>query len=96
LLTITFFVFFTSCGINSDTPIPSSNVGDTLWIHEKPVVENTTWIRDMPMAIGKDGSIYYLVSGEKVFAIQGDNPLGQSAWYCAIHDNRNTYNYLKH
>jgi len=63
LLTMVFFVFFTSCDINSDPPAPSTNVGDTLWIHEKPLVENTTWIRDMPMAIGKDSNIYYLADG---------------------------------
>ncbi len=85
LLTIPFFLFFNSCDINNDPPTPSTNVGDTLWIHEKPVVENTTWIRDMPMAIGKDGSIYYLADGAnntfeplRVYAINKDD--GSLKW----------------
>ncbi|MCF6356175.1 MAG: PQQ-binding-like beta-propeller repeat protein [Draconibacterium sp.] len=41
-------------------------------------------------------NIIYLVSGDKVFAIQGDSPLAQSGWPRVSHDNRNTYNYSKH
>jgi len=85
LLTIVFFVFFNSCDIIGDTPTPETNVGDTLWVHEKPVLENTTWIRDMPMAIGKDSSIYYLADGAnntfeplRVYAINKDD--GSLKW----------------
>ncbi len=63
LLTMVIFVFFNSCDLDPDPPTPGTNVGDTLWIHEKPVLENTTWIRDVPMAIGNDGNIYYAADG---------------------------------
>jgi len=64
LITMVIFVVMTrsSC-IDPDPPTPSTNVGDTLWIHEKPVLEKETYIRDMPMAIGTDGSIYYFADG---------------------------------
>lgn len=85
LLTMAFFLFFTSCDINKDPPTPGTNVGDTLWVHEKPVLENITWIRDMPMAIGKDGNIYYLADGAnntfeplRVYAINKDD--GSLKW----------------
>lgn len=85
LLTMVLFVFFNSCDIINDTPTPGTNVGDTLWIHEKPALENTTYIRDMPMAIGTDGSIYYLADGgtvtweaTRVYAINKDN--GSLKW----------------
>jgi len=41
-------------------------------------------------------SVIYLASGDKVFAIQGDNSLAKSGWPCATHDNRNTFNYTKY
>ncbi len=41
-------------------------------------------------------NIIYLVSGERVFAIQGDKPMAQSGWPCMAHDNGNTCNYSKH
>jgi len=85
LLTIVFLIFLSSCDITNDPPTPSTTVGDTLWIHEKPVVENTTWIRDMPMAIGKDSNIYYLADGAnntfeplRVYAINKDD--GSLKW----------------
>ncbi len=85
LITMTFFVFFTSCDITTDPPTPSTNVGDTLWIHEKPLVENTTWIRDAHMAIGNDGTIYYAADGgnntfepARVYAINKDD--GSLKW----------------
>jgi len=85
LITMVLFVFFNSCEIDDDPPTPGTNVGDTLWIHEKPVLENTTYIRDMPMAIGTDGSIYYLADGgmatweaTRVYAINKDD--GSLKW----------------
>jgi len=79
------FIFFNSCDLDTDPPTPGTNVGDTLWIHEKPVLENTTWIRDMPLAIGNDGIIYYIADGAnntfepaRVYAINKDD--GSLKW----------------
>lgn len=68
LILIGVFIIMTrsSCVDPDDPPAPVNNVGDTLWIHEKPVLENETYIRDMPMAIGTDGSVYYLADGSMV------------------------------
>ncbi len=41
-------------------------------------------------------SVFYFVSGDKVYAIQGVAPLAKNGWPCASHDNRNTFNYSKH
>ena len=61
-LTTVLFIFFNSCDKNfnnNDTPTPSTNVGDTLWVHQVPGDINVMYIHDTPLAIGLDGSIYY-------------------------------------
>ena len=85
IIMVIFVIMTRSSCIDTDPPTPATNVGDTLWIHEKPVLENTTWIRDMPMAIGNDGSIYYIADGAnntfepaRVYAINKDD--GSFKW----------------
>ncbi len=51
-----------------NTTAPQSQVGKKLWEHSVPVVNNELWIDDLPLAVGKDSSIYYSASG------------GQSNW----------------
>ena len=85
IITLIFVIMTRSSCIDPDPPTPTTNVGDTLWIHEKPILENTTYIRDMPLAIGTDGSIYYLADGgtvtweaTRIYAINKDD--GSLKW----------------
>ncbi len=62
LLTMVLFFSFNSCDkiFNDDNPLkPSASVGDTLWVHQVPGDLNEMYIRDAPLAIGLDGSLYY-------------------------------------
>ncbi len=85
---IVLVLLFSGCdGIfnNNPLPEPETSFGDTLWVHDKPILENTTYIRAMPLAIGKDGSVYYLADGgmatwdaTRVYAINKDD--GSLRW----------------
>jgi outer membrane protein assembly factor BamB len=57
------FLYFGSCETKKEDPKPTTQVGDTLWIHTKPALENTTYISNMALAIGKDGTVYYEADG---------------------------------
>jgi len=49
-----------------DVTEPQHAVGDTLWVHNLPMDTNELWIPDAPLALGKDGSIYYSAHGGQV------------------------------
>ena len=85
LIMVIFVVMTRSSCIDPDPPTPTVTVGDTLWIHEKPIVEKETWISDLPMGIGNDGTIYYMAGGGnntfeplRIYAINKDE--GSLKW----------------
>ena len=51
-----------SCNVTE--PQPTHEHGDILWTHDVvPVNNHTMYIADLPLAVGKDGSIYYSAAG---------------------------------
>ena len=68
IISIVFTLLFGSgcCELFDNCPVPPENVGDTLWIHNVPNLNKTTFLNNMPFAIGKDGSLYYVASGDQV------------------------------
>lgn len=51
-----------SCTVTE--PQPQCERGDILWTHDVgPVNNHTMYVDDLPLAVGKDGSIYYSASG---------------------------------
>jgi len=52
--------------IDDNPPTQSHKVGDTLWIHTVPNLDKTTYLNNIPFAIGNDGSLYYVASGDQV------------------------------
>ncbi len=61
------------------------NTGDTLWVHNIPQSEKEHFIDNKPLAVGKDGTIYYSAGGgvsnydyEKVYAVNGTD--GSLKW----------------
>ncbi len=79
-LLVTFLWLTPSCGIFSTPKNPDSTqqtvLGDTLWSHQLTWGTNELWINEAPLALGKDGSIYYTASGgqsnweaERVYAL---------------------------
>jgi len=86
ILSSVLLLFMAGCDpTNNDDPTPSVQVGDTLWIHTKPNLENTTFISNIPLAIGTDGTIYYEADGgtltwesSRVYAINKED--GSLKW----------------
>ncbi|NOX84741.1 MAG: PQQ-like beta-propeller repeat protein, partial [Chlorobi bacterium] len=74
--------YLPGCNIlNDDNPdTPQQKAGDTLWIHTVPKGAQNLWIPEQPLAIGKDGSVYYTASGgtanwepSRVYAVNKDD-----------------------
>ena len=79
-LLVTIFWLTPSCDLLTTPNNPDSTqqtvLGDTLWSHQLTWTTNELWINEAPLALGKDGSIYYTASGgqsnweaERVYAL---------------------------
>lgn len=70
-------------GTCDDPNEPTTEVGDTLWIHETPVIDSM--VISTSLALGQNGDVYYVVNGTsqkpagaRVIALDADN--GSVKW----------------